>query len=74
VKIQKKSRRGESVAVTISETEFSARLARVKEKTLSGSGRVSQVRLVPGQVTGLRCFPYLGAIGLAGLGLLGYPG
>jgi hypothetical protein len=29
--------------VTITETEFSAGLARVKAKTLSGSGRVSRV-------------------------------
>jgi hypothetical protein len=40
VKIQKKSRRGESGSVTITETEFSAGLARVKAKTLSGSDRV----------------------------------
>jgi hypothetical protein len=44
VKIQKKSRRGESGSVTITETEFSAGLARVKAKTLSGSDRVSRVR------------------------------
>jgi hypothetical protein len=37
-------------------------------KTLSGSGRVSRVRLGSGRVIGLRHFLYLGAIGLAGLG------
>jgi hypothetical protein len=50
------------------ETESPAGLARVKEKTLSGSGWVSRVRSGPGQVTRLRCFPYLGEIGLAELG------
>jgi hypothetical protein len=44
VKIQKKSRRGESGSVRITETKFSTGLARVKAKTLSGSGRVSRVR------------------------------
>jgi hypothetical protein len=39
MKIRKKSRRGESGSVTIMETEFLAGLARVKAKTLSGSGR-----------------------------------
>jgi hypothetical protein len=43
------------------ETEFPAGLTRVKEETLSGSGRVTA------WVTGLRHFPYLGAIRLAGL-------
>jgi hypothetical protein len=38
VKIQKKSRRGESGSVTITETGFSAGLAWVMMKTLSGSG------------------------------------
>jgi hypothetical protein len=52
----------------ITETGFSAGLAWVKVKTLSGSGRVSRVRSGLGQVTGSRHFPYLGAIGLAGLG------
>jgi hypothetical protein len=45
-----------------------AGLAQVKVKTLSGSGRVSRVGSGPGRVTGLRLFPYRGAIGLAGLG------
>jgi hypothetical protein len=44
------------------ESGFSARLARVKVKTLSGSGQVTA------RVTRLRHFPYPGAIGLAGLG------
>jgi hypothetical protein len=43
VKNRKKSRRGESGSVTITETRFSAGLARVKAKALSGSGRVSRV-------------------------------
>jgi hypothetical protein len=59
-------------AVTITETRFSARLARVKAKTLSGSGRVSRVMLGPGWVTGLRRFPFSRAVGIAGLRLLGY--
>jgi hypothetical protein len=46
------------------ETEFLTGLARVKEKTLSGSGRVSRVRSGPGRVTGSRHFPYPGAVGL----------
>jgi hypothetical protein len=46
-------------------TEFPAGLARVKAKTLSGSGRVSRVMSGPGRITGLRRFPYPGAIGLA---------
>jgi hypothetical protein len=50
------------------ETEFLVGLARVKAKSLSESGRVSRVRSGLGRVTGLRCFPYPGAIGLAGLG------
>jgi hypothetical protein len=50
------------------ETGFSAGLVWVKVKTLSGSGRVSRVRLGSGRVIGLRHFLYLGAIGLAGLG------
>jgi hypothetical protein len=49
-------------------TEFPTGLARVKVKTLFGSDRFSWVRSGPGRVTGLRCFPYPGAIGLAGLG------
>jgi hypothetical protein len=52
----------------IMETRFLAGLAWVKAKTLSGSGRVSRDRSGPGRVTGLRCFPYPGAVGLAGLG------
>jgi hypothetical protein len=51
----------------ITETKFPAGLARVKAKTLSGSGRVSRGRLRPGRITELRRFPYLGATGLAGL-------
>jgi hypothetical protein len=50
------------------EIEFPAGLARVKAKTLSGSGQGSRVRSGPGRITGLRRFPYPGAIGLAGLG------
>jgi hypothetical protein len=46
------------------ETVFPGRVNSVKAKTLFGSGRV---RSGPGQVTGLRCFPYPGAIKLAGL-------
>jgi hypothetical protein len=45
-----------------------AGLTWVKAKTLSGCGRVSRVRSGPGRVIGLRHFPYLGAVGLAGLG------
>jgi hypothetical protein len=52
----------------ISRTRFSAGLARVKAKTLSGSSRVSRVRPGLGWVTGLRHFPYPGVIGLSGLG------
>jgi hypothetical protein len=48
---------GESGSVTITETGFSAGLAWVKAKTLSGSG----------QEAGLRHFPYPGVVGLAGL-------
>jgi hypothetical protein len=68
VKIQKKSRRGKIRSDTISGTEFSARLSRVKAETLSGSGWISQVRSGPRWVIRLRHFPYPGAIGLAGLG------
>jgi hypothetical protein len=50
------------------ETEFSAGLTRVKAKTLTRIRSGSRVRWGPGQVTGLRCFPYPRAIGLAGLG------
>jgi hypothetical protein len=50
------------------DTEFLARLAHVKAETLSKSGRVSQVGRVTSWVTGLRHFPYPGAIGLAKLG------
>jgi hypothetical protein len=50
------------------ETEFPARLTRVKAKTLSGIKSGSRVRSGSGRVTGSRLFPYLGAIGLAGLG------
>jgi hypothetical protein len=50
------------------ETEFPAGLTRVKAKTLSGIRSGSWVRSGPGRVTRLSLFPYLGAIGLAGLG------
>jgi hypothetical protein len=50
------------------ETEFPVGLTWVKAKTLSGIGSGSRVRSGPGRVTGLRLFPYSGAIGLAGLG------
>jgi hypothetical protein len=50
------------------ETEFLARLTLIKVKTLSGIGSGSRVRSGPGRVTGLKLFPYLGVIGLAGLG------
>jgi hypothetical protein len=50
------------------ETEFPAGLTRVKAKTLSKIGSGSRVRSGQGQVTGLRLFPYPGAIGLDGLG------
>jgi hypothetical protein len=52
------------------ETEFPAGLTRVKAKTLSKIGSGSRVRSGQGQgqVTGLRLFPYPGAIGLTGLG------
>jgi hypothetical protein len=49
------------------ETEFPTGLTRVKAKTLSGIGSGSRVRSGPGRVTGLRLFPYSGAIGLARL-------
>jgi hypothetical protein len=52
----------------ITETGFPAGLARVKAKTLSGSIRVSRVMSGPCRVTGLRHFPYPGAVGLTGLG------
>jgi hypothetical protein len=55
-KIQKKSRRGESGSVTITETKFLARLAGVKAKTLSGSGRVSRVRLDYGSGNRVKAF------------------
>jgi hypothetical protein len=46
-------------------TEFPAGLARVKAETISRSGRVSRVTA---WVTGLRHFPYPGAIRPSGLG------
>jgi hypothetical protein len=52
----------------IMETGFSAGLAQVKAKTLSGSSRVSRIRSGLGRVTRLSLFPYPGAIGIAGLG------
>jgi hypothetical protein len=55
--IQKKSRRGEFGSVMITETDFLARLTRVKANTLSGIGSGSQVRSGSGRVTGLRHFP-----------------
>jgi hypothetical protein len=50
------------------ETEFPAGLTRVKEKALSGIKSGSRVRWGPGRITGLRLFPYPGAIRLAGFG------
>jgi hypothetical protein len=55
---------GVSGSVMITKTEFPAGLVRVKEKTLYRSSRVSRVRSGPGQVTGLRHFPYPGVVGL----------
>jgi hypothetical protein len=52
----------------ITDTEFSVGLAWVKAKTLSGIMSGSRVRSGPGRITGLRHFPYPGAVGLAGLG------
>jgi hypothetical protein len=49
------------------ETEFLARLTRIKAKTLSRIRSGSRVRSGLGRVTGLRLFPYPGVIGLAGL-------
>jgi hypothetical protein len=46
------------------ETEFSAGLAQVKAITLSEIGPESRVRSGPGRITGLRHFPYPGAVGL----------
>jgi hypothetical protein len=46
------------------DTEFLVGLARVKAETLSGSGWVGRVTA---RVTGLKHFPYLGAIRLARL-------
>jgi hypothetical protein len=51
----------------ITETGFSAGLARVMAKTLSRSGRVSRVSSGPVRITELRRFPYPGVVGLAGL-------
>jgi hypothetical protein len=51
------------VSVTITKKGFSAELAQVKAKTISGSGREAGL----GRVTGLRCFPYPRVVGLAGL-------
>jgi hypothetical protein len=63
------------------ETEFPAGLTRVKAKTLSRIRSGSQVRSGRGRVTGLRLFPYPGAIGLGqimaqvtGLRHFPYPG
>jgi hypothetical protein len=47
---------GESGSVTITETEFPVGLARVKAKTLSGNGRVSQVRSGYGLGTRVKAF------------------
>jgi hypothetical protein len=58
-------------AKTLSESGRVSRVRsgnRVKAFSLSGSGRVSRVMSGPGQVTGLRRFTYLGAVGLARLG------
>jgi hypothetical protein len=49
-------------------TEFLAGLAQAKAKTLSKIGSGSRVRSGPGRITGLRHFPYLGVVRLAGLG------
>jgi hypothetical protein len=51
---------GESESVTITETEFSAGLARVKAKTLSGSGRVSWVRSGYGSGNRVKAFSLSG--------------
>jgi hypothetical protein len=53
------------------ETEFRARLTRVKENTLSGIGSPGLVGLASGYdlgKPGYGFFPYPGADGLAGLG------
>jgi hypothetical protein len=50
------------------ETEFSAGLAQVKAITLFEIGPESRVRSGPGRITGLRHFPYPGAVRLVGLG------
>jgi hypothetical protein len=46
--------------VTITETEFSTGLARVKAKTLSGSGRVSRVRSGYGSGNRVKAFSLSG--------------
>jgi hypothetical protein len=51
MKIQKKSRRGESESVMITEIGYPVGLARVKAKTIFGSGQVSRVRSGSGRVT-----------------------
>jgi hypothetical protein len=48
-------------------TKFSAMLAWVKAKTLSGILSGSQIRSGLDRIIGLRHFPYPGAVGLAGL-------
>jgi hypothetical protein len=50
----------ESESVTITETEFLAGLARVKEKTLSGSSRVSRVRSGYGSGNRVKAFSLSG--------------
>jgi hypothetical protein len=59
---------GEFGSITITETEFSAGLAWVKAKTFFGIGSGRRVRSGPSWITGLRHFPYPGAVGLVGLG------
>jgi hypothetical protein len=56
MKIQEKSRRGESGSVAIMETEFSTGLGRVKAETLSGSDQVSQVRSGYGSSNWVKAF------------------
>jgi hypothetical protein len=49
----------------ITKTDVLAGLTQVKVETLSEIGSGCRVTLGPGQITGLRHFPYPGAIGLA---------
>jgi hypothetical protein len=61
--IRKKSRRGKTGSVTITETDFSSWANTVKAKTLSGIGSRNRVRSGLGQITGLRLFPSFGLDG-----------